>query len=347
MRKMFLLLMSAFPILTLQAQSGHTPPYITKSLTGAGIRQVEAETSGGNIYIASVSDGEARLEVYVQADNNRNDQDLPKDEIKKRLEEQYDLTISSDGGKLTALAKQKRSFNNWKRGLSISFKIYVPQAVSTNLRTSGGNIALKNLSGTEDFRTSGGNLDIDQLSGHITGRTSGGNINLSDSKEDLDLSTSGGNIEATNCSGNMRLVTSGGNLRLKLLNGTIHSSTSGGTVTGEEITGELQTHTSGGNIRLRDMACSLGASTSGGDIDVTVKTLGKYLDLTNSSGNISLELPQDKGIDLRVYAERIRTNTLNNFKGDSDERHLEGTLNGGGIPVKLDDNGGRVSLTFR
>lgn len=350
MRKILFLLLSGVQMWAVQAQpsSGHTPPFLEKSLSGAAIRQVTAETSGGNISVTGVPDGEARLEVYIRPNNGgRDEAGISKEEIQRRLNTMYDFAVTVNDNKLTATARPKRGENNWREGLSISFKIYIPQAVSSTLRTSGGNITLKNLNGTQDFRTSGGNLDLDQLSGKLTGRTSGGNISLTDSKDDIDLTTSGGNIEAIHCDGNIRLITSGGNLKLRLLKGTIHATTSGGSVQGEEIAGELQTRTSGGNIRLRDLACSLTAATSAGDIDITFKTLGKFLDLTNSSGDISLELPQDKGLDLKVFAEKIKHTTLNNFKGDIDEHHLDGTMNGGGIPVKLDDNGGRVSLSFK
>jgi DUF4097 and DUF4098 domain-containing protein YvlB len=328
-----------------QSSSGRTPPFLVKTLTGASVRQVSAETTGGNISVTGSTDAEARVEVYIWGNNGN--EELSKAEIQKRLDELYELNISVSNNKLTAIAKPKERGMNWKKGLTISFKVFAPKEVSSNLRTSGGNIRLKDLSGTQDFRTSGGNLDIDQVTGRLTGRTSGGNINVTDSKEDLDLTTSGGNIEASSCSGNIRLSTSGGNLRLRLLQGTIRASTSGGNVEGEEIRGELSAHTSGGNVRLRDLYCSLETSTSGGQIDVNMKELGKYLTVTNSSGDIDLELPQDKGIDLKVRGSKVKANSLNHFHGEVTEDHIDGAMNGGGIPVKVDGGGGRVRLTFK
>lgn len=346
MQKLLVSSLLVLSVWTLQAQgpSGHTPPYIQKSLSGAGIHQVNAETSGGNITVSGVADGEARLEVYVRGNN---DQELSKDEIQRKLDEDYTLTISTEGGTLTASARPKPGMRSWRNSLSVSFRLYVPQSVSSMLRTSGGNISIKSVTGTQDFRTSGGNLDVDQLGGKVIGRTSGGNVSITDSKDDLDLSTSGGNIEASNCNGNIHLATSGGNLVLRLLGGTIRATTSGGTVRGEAISGELATRTSGGNVVMRDITCSLEASTSGGNIDVSCRALGKYLNLRNSSGDVSVVLPGDKGLDLKISAEKIRHTTLNNFKGDIDEHHLNGTVNGGGIPVSVDNSGGSVSLTFK
>lgn len=347
MQKILLVLLLASQIRVAQAQSsGRTPPFLSKSFAGESVQSLESQTSGGNISVYGVPAAESRVEVYIYSDHG--DGDLSKEEIQKRLDEQYTLTVSVTDHKLTASARPKeRNNNNWRRGLSISFKIYVPVSCSSVLRTSGGNIALKKLSGTQDFKTSGGNLDIDGLSGKVSGRTSGGNIDITDSKDDIDLKTSGGNIDATHCEGNLNLGTSGGNLTLRLLKGMIKSTTSGGNVTGEEIDGELQAKTSGGNIRLRDLTCSLGASTSSGNLDVSFKQLGKFLTLTNSGGDINVQIPGDKGIDLRAYAERVKISSLANFKGDSDEHHVEGTVNGGGIPVRIDGSGGRINLNFK
>ena len=346
MRKILLLLLAGLQIGAAQAQSGRAP-YLKKSLSGESLQRIELQTTGGNIAVVGVPAGEARLEVYVWGNHSNDDRDLSKDEIEKRLTEQYDLNISVNDHKLTAVAKPKVRNMNWRKGLTISFKAYVPEAVSSNLQTSGGNISLKNLTGTQDFHTSGGNLDIDVVSGKLTGRTSGGNISLTDSKDDIDLQTSGGNIEAANCQGNIRLGTSGGNLSLRLLKGTVHATTSGGSVTGEEITGELSTHTSGGNIRLRDMSCSLSASTSAGNVDVDMKDPGKYVSLSTSGGNVSLMLPQGKGMDLKLYGEEVKASSLNNFKGQLDGKHIDGAINGGGLPVKVDNSGGRINLSFK
>jgi len=310
---------------------------------------VESHTSVGNISVYGESSGQARVEVYISSNNGRRGGDeLSREEIQKRLDEEYELIVAVNGDKLTATARSKeRNNTNWRRSLSIGFKIYVPQAVSTSLRTSGGNINMKDLSGTEDFSTSGGNLDIDNLSGKIRGRTSGGNVSITGSKDDIDITTSGGNMDAEHCEGTIRLGTSGGNVNLRALKGDVHATTSGGHVDGEAITGELQAGTSGGNVDLRDLSCSVKAYTSGGSINVTVKVPGKYVDLSNSSGSINLEMPQGQGLDLKIYGERVHAGTLNNFHGEMDERHISGTLNGGGIPVKVDGNSGNVRLSFK
>ena len=345
MKKYSLLPFLLFFALLSQAQTKEEP-YQTKSLSGDAIKNVKVETSGGSISVTGVSNAEAKIEVYIRG-NNGKDKDLTKEEIQKRLNESYDLSISVSNNKLTAIAKQKQRNMDWKKGLSISFKIYSPQAVSTDLQTSGGSIALKNITGSQDFSTSGGSLKIENVGGQIIGRTSGGSIDVENAKDKIDLSTSGGSIHASNCSGNLKLSTSGGSLKLSELKGEIKASTSGGSVTGNLIQGELSAHTSGGNVKLEDLSCSLETSTSGGNINVSLKELGKYVTITNSGGNISLQIPNNKGVDLKLRGDKIKTTTLTNFSGSVEDDEIDGKLNGGGIPITVKAGSGRIDLAMK
>jgi hypothetical protein len=347
MKKIVFLLIGGLGVIAVNAQNNHDhEAFLVKTFPAAGVKAVEAETAGGNISILGQTTGDARIEMYIST-NNGWGEGMSKDEIQKRLDEGYDIVISKDGDKLVATAHQKRGWdNNWRHGLSISFVVYTPSAVSSHVRTSGGNIDMRDLTGDENFHTSGGNLDIDHLSGTILGRTSGGNVTVRNSHDDIDLQTSGGNMEAFYCEGKIQLQTSGGNMNLRGVKGSIHASTSGGEVEGDKITGDLDAHTSGGNIDLDDVAASLSASTSGGNIRVHFLST-KSVDLSNSSGDISLSLPQGQGLDLRISGEHVHSTALNNFKGTFDEHHIDGTLNGGGVPVRVDGNSGDVHLSFR
>ena len=318
-------------------------PYLTKSLANDAINSVLVSTSAGGISVSGQSGQSPRVEVYIRGNNGR---ELSKEEIQKRLAEDYDMNISVTGHELSAIVKNKHNFSNWRRSMSISFKIYVPQQVATDLKTSGGGIQLDNLKGNETFSTSGGGLRIDRLSGVIHGRTSGGGIDVSNSNEDIDLSTSGGGIIAKNCTGKIKLITSGGGIELANLKGNILAHTSGGGVDGNNIEGELSTVTSGGGIDLKGMSCSLEASTSAGNLVAQMNKVGKYLRLTASSGNIEIELPQKQGYDLDVRGESVNPSKISGFSGEWNKNHINGSVNGGGIPVTAHASGGDVNVRF-
>jgi hypothetical protein len=321
------------------AQDWNKTPYQTKSLAGDAIKNVFVETSGGSITVSGASGEAARVEIYVHGNNN---QDLSKEEIDKRLAQDYELDVSVSNHELHARAKRKHDGGmnwDWRRQLSISFKIFVPKEVNTHLGTSGGSIHLDNLSGDENFSTSGGSLHLETLTGVIKGETSGGSIEVSNSGDQIDLETSGGSIHASNCHGKIKLETSGGSLHLDGLKGNISANTSGGSIEGNGIEGELITGTSGGSVNLSRMACSLDASTSGGSMHVDMVSVGKYVKLDVNGGHVDLRLPGKTGMSLNFSADRISANTLSDFSGEWEKTHVKGTVNGGGVPVNVDASG--------
>lgn len=342
MKKIAFLLV--FVCIGVYALAQESDPFLVKTLSNEKLERVKAETSGGSIEVTGVAASEARIEVYVRSGNNMK---LSKAEIQDRLNEHYTLDVNVTDKGLVAIAKTKTRNLNWKSSLSISFKIFVDKNINTNLSTSGGRISLQNLAGRHDFATSGGGLHIDALSGSVKGRTSGGGIHLSNSSDEIDLATSGGGIDAKNCSGNIRLHTSGGSVSLYNLKGNIDAATSGGSVKGETIDGELRAHTSGGNVKLAALSASVDASTSGGNLSIEVLKLGKFVKLSNSGGNVSLQFPKNQGVNLDLHANKISVDQLDNFSGSKDDESISGKLNGGGVPVSVRAGSGRISLSVK
>ena len=326
MKKLLSLLILGLSTLSISFAQDKETPYLVKTYQSSEVQNLNVRTSGGGITVTGQPGNETRVEVYIRP-NNWNGSSLSKAEIEERLEE-YELSVKKEGGTVYCLAKRKResNWNDWKKSLNITFKIYSPEKVSTDLQTSGGGINLKNLTGNLEFTTSGGGLKLTNLGGNVKGRTSGGGIDLTGCRDVIDVSTSGGGIGADNCKGDIRLSTSGGGLRLKGLDGTIKATTSGGGVRAEEITGELIT------------------STSGGSIDADIKSFGKYLSLSTSAGSINVRMPMDKGLDLDLDANRVRVPEIKNFSGRMEKDRVKGTVNGGGIPVTMDANSGGIHI---
>ncbi len=345
MKQLLVALFSMAIVFNISAQKKDSEPFTTKTFD-ANITKVNVETSSGSITILGKDGTQPRIEMFVNESNQRGNSSLSKSELQARIDKDYTVDISADGGELRAIVKTRVRNMDWKRSLSFSFRVFVTPNVSTDLSTSGGSIDLKNLKGKQEFSTSGGSLTVAQLSGSIKGRTSGGSISVLDCSDDIDLRTSGGSIDANHCTGNINLETSGGSVHLKGLNGKITANTSGGNIHGIGIMGDLKSHTSGGSIDFSEMACALETSTSGGNISVSIKELVKAISIKNSGGNIDLEIPKNVGVNLDLRANKIKTTALNNFNGKSDDDNLEGTLNGGGVEVEAHSGSGRINLSF-
>jgi hypothetical protein len=334
MKKYFLLLLMALPAYLASAQDSKIP-YYTRSLANDGIKQVFVNTSGGSITVIGGNE-QPHVDVYVVGNNN---QMLTKEEIKKRLEEDYILDIDIHNGELHATAKSRRSNLNWRRSLSIGFKVYVNKQTTTNINTSGGSIRLDNLAGAQLFQTSGGSINVDRLTGPVKGETSGGSINVSNSKPLIDLQTSGGSVTATNCAGIIKLRTSGGSLNLNNLKGTINAQTSGGSVRGDNIDGEIITGTSGGSVNLSVISGSVDASTSAGSMHVQLLHVGKYIKIDANSGHVDLELPANQGLNVDLRGNHVNFDMNGKFEGVKEKERVNGKLNGGGSLVEVRGDG--------
>lgn len=302
-------------------------PYTVKTYPSKEVKNLEVNTSGGGILVEGGSDVNTKVEVYITGNNGKNS--LSKAEIEERLDN-YILSYTHIGNTLKITAKTKNNNMNWRNSLSISYKIYTSKNIDTELRTSGGGINLKNLKGNLNFQTSGGGLNLANLSGMVNGKTSGGGINLVDCNENVSLSTSGGGISAKNSAGNIKLRTSGGGLRLENMKGKIDASTSGGGIDIAHVSGELITSTSGGSIKLDDVAGNISASTSGGSIAATISSIDNYVTLKASSGNIKVDLPLSKGMNLDIAANKVSHATFADFDGEIERDRILGKLNGGG-----------------
>lgn len=62
------------------------------------------------------------------------------------------------------------------------------------------------------------------------------------------------------------------------------------------------------------------------------------------AGSVNLQLPTHKGLDLDFMAAKINMPTLANFAGTKEKTHVNGKLNGGGIPVHVHVSVGNLNL---
>jgi DUF4097 and DUF4098 domain-containing protein YvlB len=268
------------------------------------------ETQGGNIRVESSDD----LTVKVVAKETfRTNSEKEADDILRKLS----LDIEQDGADVSARARYENKPAGFRWGswppVQVSFVVTVPRHYNATLKTSGGDIAVSDLTGKLHARTSGGNVVLGKISDEIDAGTSGGDVRLKEGLASVKLSTSGGNITVDRAIGATRLDTSGGDISIGSVENTLHASTSGGNVSAGlsgVFKGDCELHTSGGNVRAtvaRDAAFNLDASTSGGD----------------------------------VRAEGL---TITIEKGGSGRSRLVGKVNGGGSLLRLRSSGGDVVI---
>ena len=338
----FILVVTCLALHAQHAESDYL--YTTKSFKDASPKKIVAGTSHGNISVSDVPASQTRVEVYVHSNNGN--QELSKQEIQKKLDEYYTLEISLSGDVLNASVRQKKEILLNESGLSISFEIYVPKTASSTLKTSHGNIDLKGMEGSQDAETSHGDITISKITGKVVGQTSHGNVSVADCKNDIDVSTDHGDITGTNCEGTIKLITSHGNIDLRNLKGKVRAGTSHGNVSGNTIGGELTASTSHGDVNLDGISSSVNASTDHGNISLSAVQITGEIMTSNGNGNISIELPKGKGLDLDLQGREVSVDELQNFSGTKEKDLVKGSTNGGGIKVSAKTDR-EARLTFR
>lgn len=257
-----------------------------------------------------------------------------------QLKDYADVEIINDNSNLEI--KVKKTFEN---NISVGFSIKTPVKSSTSLNTSGGNLSLAGVTGNQTLNTSGGNINLENIAGTTDAKTSGGNISVNNSSSDFKVSTSGGNISTENIDGKMEVSTSGGNIYAKNMKTGFTGHTSGGNVDLNSVQGTIDVGTSGGSIRLDQISGTVKANTSGGDIKATIIKLTGKVDLETSGGSIKVTVPSKVGLNLDLSADEIST-PLANFTGTAKKNRINGQMNGGGIVVHLNTDGGSISLNY-
>jgi hypothetical protein len=126
----------------------------------------------------------------------------------------------------------------------------------------------------------------------------------------------------------------------------VRAGTEHGVVSGNTIGGELTASTSHGNVNLDGMSSSVNASTDHGDISLSAISITGEIVMDNDNGNISLELPGGKGLDLDLQGKNVSVSGMQNFSGSKSKDFIKGSTNGGGTKVSVRTNR-EASLTFR
>lgn len=278
-------------------------PYMVKEFSVDESAVLKVFTVAGNIEVIKSTENMVRVELYVDRGyafwSNTKNLDNYRIIMMKRMNEI-----------VASVEKKSRETSFFGDQMSFSYRIYVPESISAELKTLAGNINLRGVSGNHAIKTSGGNIEVVDITGRLQAYTSGGSISIKNSGGIIFGQTEGGNINVSRGEGELRLRTKGGRISL------------------EQISGAALAKAAGGDIRAHFLHIAEGIS------------------LTTSAGNIDLEIPSSEGYDVVLRGSNINFDQ-SNFKGNYNSKSVEGNYKRGGIPINLSTNSGTVSLNIK
>jgi hypothetical protein len=256
----------------------------------------------------------------------------------------------------------------------IDFEIQAPsQTAFMVLKTDGGAVTAKGLSGRVDVTTGGGSIDLDQINGAITAESGGGSIDIGKAGSNVEVSTGGGSIHIDSAGGRIAASSGGGSLRIgygkgmvletgagsifvQKCEGQLKAETGGGSLEFREVTGPARIETGGGGIKVWSIAGGLHAETGSGPIVATLVRGGSPFAesrLETSVGDIVVVVPPGLGMTIRAAVDVARGAGISSDFGDikirssggfSREVYAEGSLNGGGPVVHIHTSTGNISI---
>ena len=318
----------------------------------------KVKTSDGNIQIGRTSGSE--VEVYYRVTKNGKLMNISRSE----LEETVSIIVMKGPNLLDITVKHEDQFMGWRNRMNVSFDVLVPEKTSCTLISSDGNISMDGITGNQYMKSSDGNIRVSNVAGSIEVKTSDGNLTIHNIGGNAQLKTSDGNMTITQIKGSVSGRTSDGNVTVEDVRGSLSIGTSDGNITSTNIgqwadlsssdghiklfkaSGDIKLKTSDGSIEFQNISGSLTATTSDGHVRGNIDQLNGPLYLKTTDGNVDVSVPEGLGLDLVLRGNKVHTR-LSQFDGVSKEKSVNGTINGGGIPVEISAGDGSVSLTYR
>ena len=395
MKRIFVLIISVLlsaEIITSYAANLQEEEYrVRTTFSASSVKELEAITFG-HITVNGDASSEVVVEVLVQRNKNKNLSknvwfgfldiiselkenrqkiNLSEAEIKQFIDENYNIEIGTEKGKLSAIAKPKRKNNSDWKLFTISFTISVPKQVNSTLHATNGNIRITDLSGKHGLKTDFGYFAIKNIAGSVTGNTKNGSILVTDAIADVDLTTNFGYISVKDCKGKMCLKTTNGSIKLNRVVGNISVSSGFGYLQVENVYGTLSGETSNGSISLKNSIAdidlitkfgyisakecngTLNLKTANGDVllegisgnvnainsyggmNVKMNSVNKSV-ILSSGGNVKLTLPNNSCYDLNVKGYSVEATGMKQFfSGSIKTDRIEGTIGNGGAQVQV------------
>ncbi len=146
--------------------------------------------------------------------------------------------------------------------------------------------------------TTSGDIAVEQVNGRAVLSSVSGEIVLKEQQGDMKASSTSGDIRIGQVSGKSTLSSTSGEILLKEQKGDVEASSSSGDIGIEELQGSFAMDTSSGAIRIAGGNSRGRAETVSGDVQLFLAGLTGDLDISTTSGEVNLRLPETASFSL-------------------------------------------------
>ena len=169
---------------------------------------------------------------------------------------------------------------------------------------------------------------------------------------ELDVRTGDGSVEIAPLTGRLDVRTGDGGILVRGARGDIRVATGDGGIDGEDLDGRFHGSTQDGHIRVSGRFDVLDLMSGDGRLIADVEpgsVVREAWSLHTGDGSQLLRLPASLKANLEAQTGdgRITMNMPVEFSGDWSRSHLRGTINGGGVAVRLHSGDGSIRVEKR
>lgn len=213
-------------------------------------------------------------------------------------------------------------------GVSISYRIVVPDDTALIAKSGSGKQTLGDLKGPVEATSGSGSLTIGTIGADVQARAGSGSIRIDGVGGNLQAKTGSGSIDARTVRG--AIIASAGSGRIDVEQ------------TGE---GDVSINSGSGGVRVRGVRGGLSVSTSSGSIRAQGEILRNWT-LEASSGGIEVELPADASfeLDASTGSGSIDSERSVAVSGRISKRSLRGAVGSGGPRLEIETSSGSIVI---
>lgn len=163
----------------------------------------------------------------------------------------------------------------------------------TDIESSSGYLTIGTITGDTQLRTSSGDINIKELTGEVKTESSSGYLAIGTLTGNAQFKTTSGDMDVQYADGEVQAVTNSGNVKMPEGNGDRTISTSSGDIMAESTEGIFQINTQSGDVQITVQKGEGSIETASGDVQLALEELAGTLNVNSSSGYVGITLPAE------------------------------------------------------
>lgn len=212
--------------------------------------------------------------------------------------------------------------------------------------TQDGDIILTEIAENTEAVSQDGDIVVTDSKGTVHAVTQDGDIVLTTIVKDIETTTQEGDIVVTTCNGNVSATAIEGDIVLTDAESNVKATTTEGDITTTGCKGPIQVRNESGAIVLEGVEKRVEAVSKEGDITVKYAVSPpEDCIIQNDDASVSVSIPENSKATLNLKTdEGVIHFEMSSFTGTSEEKNVQGTLNGGGPTIKIQTGDGEIFL---